>query len=148
MGSATPKSAREVFERFLATSVENRWDELADLYAEDVVLEMPFTLPGVPRVTRGREVLRSRFKSAGQARRLVKAENVVVHETADPAVVIAEFDLHNEMLTDGSEFVSSYVMVVTVRDGEIVHTRDYTDTHAVAERYAELTASRSDSPAG
>ncbi len=141
-------TARAVFDRFLAASVDNRWDDLADCYAEDVVIELAFTPAGAPKLTHGREELRSRFKAAGAVRRLTKADNVVVHETSDPAVLVAEFDLHNEWLADGSTFVSSYVMVLTVRDGEIVHSRDYSDTAAAAERIARFRASRSDSAAG
>jgi ketosteroid isomerase-like protein len=139
--SASP--ARAVFDAFLAASVENRWDDLADLYAPDVVIEMPFTPAGVPRLTRGREELRSRFLAAGKVRRLVKADNVVVHETSDPSVLVAEFDLHGEL--GGSAFVSTYVLVMTVRDGLITYSRDYADTAAAAERIRQLRAS---SPAG
>jgi len=146
--AAMGAGARPVFDRFLSASVDNRWDDLADCYAEDVVVELPFTPAGVPRVTRGREELRSRFKAASAVRRLMKADNVVVHETSDPAVLVAEFDLHNEWLADGSVFVSSYVLVLTVRHGEIVESRDYSDTAAAAERIARFMASRSDSPAG
>ncbi|WP_103354972.1 nuclear transport factor 2 family protein [Amycolatopsis sp. CA-128772] len=135
--AAAARLARPVFDRFLAASVENRWDDLADLYAEDVTIEMPFTLPGVPRLTKGREELRRRFHAAGQVRRLVKAENVVVHATADPAVLVAEFDLHGEV--GGAAFVSTYVMVMTVQNGRITHSRDYTDTAAAAERLKALS---------
>jgi ketosteroid isomerase-like protein len=130
--SAASKFTRSVFDRFLAASVENRWDDLADLYAEDVTLEMPFTLPGMPRVTKGREELRRRFRAAAGSRRITKADNVVVHETADPAVLVAEFDLHQEVR--GTTFAASYVLVLTIRDGLITHSRDYTDTAAAAER--------------
>ncbi|WP_043788534.1 nuclear transport factor 2 family protein [Amycolatopsis rifamycinica] len=138
--SAASKLTRAVFDRFLAASVENHWDDLADLYAEDVTLELPFALPGVPRVTKGREELRRRFRAAAGARRITRAENVVVHETADPAVLVAEFDLHQE--ARGTAFAVSYVMVLTVRNGQITHSRDYTDTAAAAERL------RAWSPAG
>ncbi|VVJ23836.1 Uncharacterised protein [Amycolatopsis camponoti] len=134
---STVSPARSVFDRFLAASVENRWDDLADCYAEDVVLEMPFTLPGVPRLTRGREELRRRFRRAGGVRRVTKADRVVVHETADPAVLVAEFDLHQEMA--GESFVATYVMVLTIENGLITHTRDYTDTAAAAERFKALS---------
>ncbi|MEV6644742.1 nuclear transport factor 2 family protein [Amycolatopsis sp. NPDC051371] len=141
---STVSPARAVFDRFLAASVENRWDDLADCYAEDVVLEMPFTLPGAPRVTKGREELRRRFRRAGAARRITKADNVIVHETADPAVLVAEFDLRQDM--SGESFVATYVMVMTIEDGQITHTRDYTDTAAAAERLKAL--SPAESPAG
>jgi ketosteroid isomerase-like protein len=132
--------AKTVFQRFLDASVENRWDDLADLYAEDVVIELPFTPAGAPRLTHGREELRERFRAAGQVRRMTKAENVVVHETADPEVLVAEFDLLGEF--DGEPFTSTYAMVLTVRDGKIVYSRDYSDTAAAAERIARFTASR------
>jgi ketosteroid isomerase-like protein len=51
----------------------------------------------------------------------------VIHETADPEVIITEYDLHGRLVATGAPFVLSYLMVMTVRDGEIVHTRDYTD---------------------
>lgn len=136
-------SPRAVFDSFLAASVENRWDDLADLYAEDVVLEMPFTPAGVPRVTKGREELRRRFHAAAGVRRVTGAGNVVVHETADPSILVAEFDLHQEL---GDEaFTASYVMVLTIKDGRIVHSRDYADTAASAERIRQF---RESSPAG
>jgi ketosteroid isomerase-like protein len=134
----TTPAAREVFDRFLAASVENRWDDLADLYAEDVVVEMPCAPAGVPGVTKGREELRRRFKAASGIRRVVRAGRVVVHETGDPAVLVAEFELHQEM--SGSAFVSTYVLVMTVADGRITHSRDYADSAAGAERMRRFQA--------
>jgi ketosteroid isomerase-like protein len=99
----SPVSSRAVFDAFLKASVENRWDDSADCYAEDVTIDMPFTLPGVPRVSHGREEMRRRFHRAGAVRRIVRAENVVVHETTDPEVLVAEFDLHQEDLRDGHD---------------------------------------------
>ncbi|SEF30760.1 Ketosteroid isomerase-related protein [Amycolatopsis pretoriensis] len=138
---------REVFDRFLAASVENRWDDLADLYAEDVTVEMPFTPAGVPRLTHGREELRRRFHAAAGVRRVTGAANVVVHGTNDPSVLVAEFDLHQEL--GGETFVASYVMVMTIENGLITHTRDYADTAASAERIKRFReSSPADSPAG
>jgi ketosteroid isomerase-like protein len=138
----SPVSSRAVFDAFLKASVENRWDDSADCYAEDVTIDMPFTLPGVPRVSHGREEMRRRFHRAGAVRRIVRAENVVVHETTDPEVLVAEFDLHQEL--GGETFVASYVMVMTIKDGLITHTRDYADTAASAERIKRF---RESSPA-
>lgn len=138
---------REVFDRFLAASVENRWDDLADLYAEDVTVDMPFTPAGAPRLTHGREELRRRFHAAAGVRRVTGADNVVVHETNDPSVLVAEFDLHQEL--GGETFVASYVMVMTIEDGLITHTRDYADTAASAERIKRFReSSPAETPAG
>jgi ketosteroid isomerase-like protein len=78
-------------------------------------------------VETGREELRARF-AAGRTDRIYKeAGHVVIHETADPEVVIVEYDLHGERLERREEFTQSFVLVLTIRDGVIVHSRDYTD---------------------
>ncbi|GAB3357009.1 nuclear transport factor 2 family protein [Amycolatopsis echigonensis] len=131
-GAATAlHGTKEVFQRFLDAAVDNRWDDLADLYSDDVVIEIPFAPAGVPKVTRDREELRKRFHEAGQRRRITKADRVVVHETSDPEVLVAEYDLHGEY--EGKAYVSTYAMVLTVRDGRIVHSRDYSGPPVFAE---------------
>lgn len=121
--SSALHGTKEIFQRFLDAAVDNRWDDLADLYSDDVVIEIPFAPAGVPKVTRDREELRKRFHEAGERRRITKADRVVVHETGDPEVLVAEYDLHGEY--EGKAYVSTYAMVLTVRDGRIVHSRDY-----------------------
>lgn len=115
---------RETVERMLRTTIDNAWDEFADLYAEDVVIEMPFTPTGKTATAVGREGLRERVKSFGSIRQLTKLDNLVVHETTDPEVVIMEYDLHGQF-RDQKPFELSYIMVIRVRDGLIVRSRDY-----------------------
>ncbi|MYW97227.1 hypothetical protein G3I59_43090 [Amycolatopsis rubida] len=131
-GAATAlRGTKEVFQRFLDAAVDNRWDDLADLYSDDVVIEIPFAPAGVPKVTRDREELRKRFHQAGERRRITKADRVVVHETSDPEVLVAEYDLHGEY--EGKPYVSTYVMVLTVREGRIAHSRDYSGAPVFSE---------------
>jgi len=47
-----------------------------------------------------------------------------VHETADPEVVVAEFDYRGETGA-GHPVLRRNVFVWRVRDGRIVHARDY-----------------------
>ncbi|WP_182902271.1 nuclear transport factor 2 family protein [Microbispora sp. H10830] len=134
---STP-SPREIADRFLRASVANAWDDLADLYASDAVIEIPFAPEGVPTRSQGRELFRARFKAAAPLRRFEKAGPVVIHETRDPEVVIVEYDLHGSMTRSGRPFVFSYVMVMRIRDGLIVHSRDYANPLAGAEFRDEL----------
>jgi ketosteroid isomerase-like protein len=82
--------------------------------------------------------------TAGRAvRRYERLAGVVVHETADPGVIIAEYKMHGHMVADGQPFTMMFVMVITVRDGQIVHSRDYSDPVAGARitgRVPELIA--------
>lgn len=102
---------------------------MADLYDERVVIEMPFSAASLSpgRVETGREELRERFRAGRAVRVYSRVDHVVVHETSDPEVIILEYDLHGEMLSTGSMFIQSFVMITTIRDGAIVHSRDYTN---------------------
>ena len=50
---------------------------------------------------------------------------MVVHETADPEVVIAEWDYEGLVTTTGRSFRVSNIQVSTIRDGKIVASHDY-----------------------
>jgi ketosteroid isomerase-like protein len=50
---------------------------------------------------------------------------MVVHATADPEVVIAEWDYDGVVTTTGRPFTVSNVQVSRVRDGKFVASRDY-----------------------
>jgi uncharacterized protein len=121
-GTATP---REIFERMLGATLAGAWADFADLYAPDVVIEWPFAPTGMPRRSVGRDQLLARLGSVAGTREFEKADPVVVHETGDPEVIIAEYELHGKAMPAGRPFVSSYIMVMRVRDGLIVHSRDY-----------------------
>jgi uncharacterized protein len=121
-----PLSAREVFDRLITGISESRWQDLADLYAEDAVVEQPFMVPQPGRI-HGREQVRAHFMAAVGGPLEVRARNVVVHETGDPEVVIAEFDYDVRNTATRRESTVANVQVLRVRDGLIVATRDYHD---------------------
>jgi uncharacterized protein len=131
---AEPLTPRQVFERIQYTAL-HRDDSLAGLYAADAVHEWPFPVPGAPRRLSGREEIRAFFSRAAGASRLDFREfrNVVVHETADPEVIIAEYDIHGQVTGTGQPFVFSYILVLRVRDGQIVLLRDYLNPLAMTE---------------
>ena len=63
-------TAREVFETRTSLIAAGRWTEIADLYAEDTVVETPFALPH-PHRAEGREAVRAHFARSGAGARLV-----------------------------------------------------------------------------
>lgn len=123
------RSARETVERFLAVVADGTPDEMADLYAEDSVIEMPFgPRPGVPIRFEGREGPdghRARFANFLPSVRVTGVDLVELHETGDPEVVIVEYDYRAVAIPTGRSFTNRYIMVVRVRDGLIVFSRDY-----------------------
>jgi hypothetical protein len=124
--ASTPRST---VERFLQATISGHPEAIADCYATDVVIEMPFAVaplyPG--RIQTTREQLRARFKAGAAVRRYTGLGRVMIHQTADPGVVIVEFELHGQMAATGERFTLPFLLVMTIQDDHIVHSRDYTD---------------------
>jgi len=121
---------------------------MADCYAPQVVIEMPFASSSLypSRIATTREELRARYQAGTASRRYHSVANVVIHETADPEIVITEYELRGQMTGTGEEFSVRFAMVLTVRDGHIVHSRDYTnpiDGARLLGRLPELVAALS-----
>lgn len=128
MSQSPVPTAREVAERFLAAALDPSGAALADLYGDTVVIEMPFAPPGFPRRTETTNgELRARFGGGAAARVYDKIDAVTIHETANPEVVIVEYDVHGHRTADGEPFVLSYLNIMTIRHGKIVHSKDHTD---------------------
>lgn len=124
-------SPRAVFEKLLAGMVNRDFDNLWQLYAPGIVLEHPFAVPE-PTVTRGQEGLRRLLDELREWFETT-AKNVVIHETADPEVIVAEWDY--EMRVPGTDKMrtTANVIVMRVRDGRIVESRDYHNHAALAQ---------------
>jgi ketosteroid isomerase-like protein len=139
-----PRSPREVVEE-LRRAVAGEGVALADLFAEDGVMEYPFAWPGQPRRLRGREEIRAYFAAAAGVRHLLEMDGVEarVRETDDPEVVVAEIEHHGRSLATGQAYRFRALGVIRVRAGEIVRYEDYMDPIAAARmlgRTADLAA--------
>jgi ketosteroid isomerase-like protein len=134
------RSPRETVEQLLKAAVSPVPGDMADCYAPEVVIEMPFAVSALypSRIATTREELRARFQAGTAARRYKELREVTIHETADPAVIIAEYELHGEMTRSSEPFSARYAMVITVRDGYITHSRDYADPIAGARLLGRL----------
>lgn len=120
----TPRDPRAVFERYLEAISQQRWQELPSLYADDAVVEHPLA-PGAHRRLEGREALRGHFAALQDMGLRMRASNVLVHQTLDPEVIIAEFTYQGTMTKTGQPINRRNVFVTTVRNGLITNSRDY-----------------------
>ncbi|WP_007513992.1 nuclear transport factor 2 family protein [Pseudofrankia saprophytica] len=133
---------REAFARFQEALLGNAPERADELYAEDVIIELPFARPGMPSRFEGRAVFGA-FAAAGRASLPVRFEgfrNVVIHDTADPQVIIVEYDLAGTITTINRQASASFVLVLRVRDGRIVHLREYQNVLGMAVALGQLPA--------
>ena len=97
--------------------------ELTGLYAERTYVEHPMALDDIPLLTR--DDVRRHFAAGTDMTPIAdyRAADIVIHQTIDPEVVVAEFRYLGSV--GGRSFRVPCVFVMRVRDGEIVESRDY-----------------------
>ncbi|WP_328603933.1 nuclear transport factor 2 family protein [Amycolatopsis sp. NBC_00345] len=105
----------------------------ANLWAEDGVLEFPFASPGYPRRVEGRAAIAEYLRGYPDLLDIREITEKTVHETADAGVTVVEFEVAGVAVATGKPYRLGYIAVLTVRDGEIRHYRDYWSPLAAAE---------------
>jgi ketosteroid isomerase-like protein len=139
----TPDSGtRAILRRYRQAMIDQSADDLAALYAADAVHELPFRFPGMPDRFEGREVLRAAYRAAWSASDAQPREvrEVALHSCADGEVLVVEQVVRGVLRSTGRPFEFPGVLVLRVRDGEIVHARDYLDGLGVARALGRLPA--------
>ncbi|MEV6607663.1 nuclear transport factor 2 family protein [Kutzneria sp. NPDC051319] len=117
----------EVFEQFRLAGERSDVEGFLDLLADDVLMEWMYPIPGFPGQMRGREQLRKFYgrQSARVGSHRSTYRDVVLHESTDPEVVIAEYVRDMTAVDTGETVTKPCVAVLRVRDGKILNFRDY-----------------------
>jgi uncharacterized protein len=129
--TASSKTPREIWEQIAAYQQPRDIDGYVASFAADAVIEWPFTPQGFARRLEGRAAILAHVgptweRAKKTNRQITGHDRVIIHETADPEVVIVEFDMVGR--TPAGPFKQSMVYVLRVRAGQIVLLREYVDT--------------------
>ena len=117
---------RETFGERLAPGAET----FVQMFAEHGVMEFPYALPS-PKRLEGREALSAHLAYLARLVELLSVSDVAKLETSDPEVVIVEFASSGRAVATGEPFEQRYISVIRVRDGHIVHYKDYWNPIAI-----------------
>jgi ketosteroid isomerase-like protein len=128
--------ARDAFRRFQESVLRNEHGNVALRSADcadDVLIEVPFNPPGQRRYV-GIDAFEAAFGETRAALpiRFDEFRDVVIHQSTDPDVIVAEYDLVGTHTGTGRQSTASFVMMLRVRDGKLVHSREYQDRNAIA----------------
>jgi ketosteroid isomerase-like protein len=110
----------EVFARLQAMEIER----LLDLFADDMVLEMPVRGAGGPERLEGKEAVGAFLRRFPQIFRRLDFVAHTEYPMADPSLVAAEYRSEGEAHT-GLPYRNVYAAIFRVRDGKIVLWREY-----------------------
>ncbi|MET9316798.1 nuclear transport factor 2 family protein [Kribbella sp. NPDC003505] len=119
----------EVFLKLVHGVADRDFAVLPQLYAEQTDVRHPMN-PYGDHPLLSRDALREHFGGVGpKVTEVVRfqPENIRVHETTDPEVIVAEFEYAGTILATGEPFRVPAIFVLRVRDGLIVESRDYID---------------------
>ncbi|GAA0251918.1 nuclear transport factor 2 family protein [Cryptosporangium japonicum] len=131
--------AADLFRHLLDGLSSDDWTQLAALYAEDAHVTIPLALPE-PTVLNGRAEIAEHFARMTSLPVRFAVTKLVVHETVDPDVAIAEFDYDVEVTTTGARVRVSNVQYLRSRDGLIAETHDYHDHARLGRVLANATS--------
>lgn len=109
----------------LGARIDPAAETFVDMMADDFVMEFPYARPGMPTRVEGRSNVLAHLVKVGGDVAVDSASNLVVHETADPEVVILEFDGHGRSMRTGEPYEQRYISVIRARGGRMVHFKDY-----------------------
>ncbi len=132
--SGRTRSPREVLRLFHAAMTAKSADALADLYAPDATHEFPFFTPNQPARLEGREKIRDVYRRAWSDHPLdiERIEDVFVHEGEDREIVVGQWKARAIVRASGRAVEITGLLVLRVRSGLIVHTRDFMDALGIA----------------
>lgn len=124
---------QEVFERMRRHWLDGEAAFRHDDLAEDVVIETPFSPPGMRRIE-GRDNW-MQFVAPQRAAlpfRIDDCRAIALHTTTDPGVIVVEYELTATSTVTGRRDTAAFVGVLEVRDGKTVRWREYQNPLAVA----------------
>jgi ketosteroid isomerase-like protein len=104
-----------------------------DLLAEDAVVEYVITVPGYPPRVEGRAAVAELYRPYGTMIVLDRCFDLAVHHDTANGVVVLEYASEGRAVGTGNPYRNRYISVLTLRDRQVVHWRDYLDPVAVFE---------------
>ena len=102
-----------------------------DLFAEDAVTEYVITVPGYPPRVETRQALAELYRGYGTALVLDRCFDLSVYHDPAKDVAVMEYASEGHTVDGARPYTNRFISVLTLRDGEIVHWRDYLNPVAV-----------------
>ena len=112
--------------RFLAKDMKG-WSELCD---DNVLVEFPFAPEGSPARLEGRRAIYEYLRGYPDLIDIHSIASARIYQTDDPSVAIADWSVTGRVVSNGNPYNMSYATFVTVKDGRIVHYREYWNPQA------------------
>lgn len=108
-----------------------------DMFDERGVMEFPFAPEGGVRRIEGRAALIAYLADLGALVGIANVSVPTVHRTTDSGTVILEFESAGTSIATGRAYRQTYISVIKLVAGRIVHYRDYWNPLVIRELMAD-----------
>lgn len=130
---STTTAPADLFRHGLRLLLDKDIPGWVDLWDESGILEFPFAPEGWPARLEGRAAVSEYMRGYPDHMDLHDFPYVEIHGTTAPGTIVVEMRGVGRLVATGSPFDMSYIAVVTVRNGLVVHYRDYWNPLAVQD---------------
>ncbi|MGW6603205.1 nuclear transport factor 2 family protein [Streptomyces sp. NPDC055036] len=137
---SAPTSLADLYRHSLRLLLDKDIPAWVALWAEDGLMEFPFAPDGWPRRLEGKEAIAAYMRHYDHVD-LHDFPDLRIHQTTDPQTIVVEMRGVGRWVESDAPFDTTYIAVVTVRDGHIASYRDYWNPLAVQEPGADFTRS-------
>jgi len=116
---------------------EGNWVQWIDLWADDAVLEFPFSPPGRQRAYTGKAEILAYMETAAGRIDIEETTSMNLIPAHDPNVAVVELSVRGRAITTGRPFDQSYVIVFETKNGKIWRFREYWNPLVLIEALGE-----------
>jgi ketosteroid isomerase-like protein len=101
-----------------------------DLLADDITVDFVVTVPGYPRHIQGREAVAELYRPNATAI-FERCFDLAAYHDVTRGVAVLEYASEGHVVHTGHRYSNRYISVLTLRELEVAHWRDYLDPVAV-----------------
>jgi uncharacterized protein len=114
-----------LFQKFMQAFINKDVHAWLELWDEHGVQEFPFAPEGRPNRVEGKQALSTYIQAVVQDAEITRVLTYTIHLTLEPELFIVETTVEGRIPSTGRTFPASYVWFVRMKDGKILHVKDY-----------------------
>ena len=122
---------------FLTNVINSKHSDLLEMLTDDAVIDFPYHLPTTPAQLVGKPEIERFFAGFGDFLSLEETHLIAAHQTADQNVGILEYEGKGKATKTGRPYRQKYITVLTFRNGQILHWKDYWNPVSVLDATSE-----------
>ncbi|PRQ10195.1 nuclear transport factor 2 family protein [Enhygromyxa salina] len=118
-------SFSDLLRRALGDALRTDATTFLEMLADHVVMEFPYSPTGSVERLEGRPALARHLEQVAGLLEFDEMHDLVVHPSREAGVFVLEFGCTGRGVQTGEPYNQRYISVIRVREGQIVHYRDY-----------------------